>query len=431
MGVRTKKTLLKIGLVLIVLIALGLITRAIFNYTTGKRLEKLVEEMRSEGMRLTLKEFEPECDDRDNAAIIWKGAEAMISREPGEGKMLGDTIDDIFYGRAIDETNRKRLNEIIAKNQKVLQLVGEAADKPCFKYTRDWDGTIDNIEIASAVNFIHALRIYGIDAVLKAEEGQLDEAIEQCNAGMRISRKYLMEPFLISSLIAIANMKQLIVCLNRIAAEKELETYTLLNILKELDINPWRKGLVWSFQTEKILGFDNGLRMLKGDLTAIDGGFAKKIYYWLFRPVVKTRITRSLQLWADMERAAQLPYYKTKADRQMCEEKFIPNLVTVMFKEATLEAMILSAQIGIACKIYKNKNGEFPKDLLQLVPGILEKEPVDPFTGEAFVYHRQDSGFIVYSLGSNEKDNGGKGTWKVTSIVMEKDDDWAWREGVN
>lgn len=133
MGIRTKKILMKIVIILVIIIFLGLVTRAIFNYTTGKKLEKAVAEMKSEGKRLTLKEFEPECDDQDNAALIWKGAEAMISMERNDKRVLSKTIEDIFYAKAINEQTRKQLNKIIIKNQNVLQLIREAADKPCFK----------------------------------------------------------------------------------------------------------------------------------------------------------------------------------------------------------------------------------------------------------------------------------------------------------
>ena len=53
--------------------------------------------------------------------------------------------------------------------------------------------------------------------------------------------------------------------------------------------------------------------------------------------------------------------------------------------------------------------------------------PIDPFTGHPFIYKKQDSGFIVYSIGNNLKDEGGRGTWQIVSFVMEKDD-WAWKE---
>lgn len=441
MGIRTKKILMKIVIILVIIIFLGLVTRAIFNYTTGKKLEKAVAEMKSEGKRLTLKEFEPECDDQDNAALIWKGAEAMISMEGNDKRVLSKTIEDIFYAKAINEQTRKQLNKILSKNQNALQLIREAADKPCFKYPKNWDGPPEEIDIPNLVKMISIMRLCGIDSVFKAESSQLDEAIEQCFVGMRFSRKYLMEPFLISSLVAIANMKQLIFCLNRITAGKEIETNTLLNILTELDIDPWRRGLVWSFETEKILFIDIGIRFSGRNTAIIDAGFMDKMLYWLLRPVIKTEIVWSLKLWEEWERAAQLPYYETKHIQAMFKKKYgdipwyfrmtgflFPNLLTAMYKEAMLEATLLSAQIGIACKIYKNQQGEFPEKLSQLVPDILKKELLDPFTGEPFIYRRQDSGFIVYSLGSNEKDDEGRGTWAITKIVMEEDDDWAWKE---
>jgi hypothetical protein len=47
----------------------------------------------------------------------------------------------------------------------------------------------------------------------------------------------------------------------------------------------------------------------------------------------------------------------------------------------------------------------------------LKKEPVYPFTGKSF--------------GSNEKDDEGRGTFQVTKLVMDKDNDWPWREKIN
>jgi len=140
--------------------------------------------------------------------------------------------------------------------------------------------------------------------------------------------------------------------------------------------------------------------------------------------------------------AAKMPYYSS-GDSKKIEQisnsipwyykmagALVPNVVTVLFKRATLDAVFDTAQIGMACKIYKNMYGDFPGELAELSPEILEKIPVDPFTGNPFIYKKQDSGFIVYSLGSNLKDDQGRGTWLITSLVMEKNDDWAWKEKV-
>ena len=76
---RLKKILAWVGIALVAFVALGLVTRAIFNYSNGKKLERFLEKMKSEGIPLTLKDIEPECDPRNNAALAWKTAEAMLS----------------------------------------------------------------------------------------------------------------------------------------------------------------------------------------------------------------------------------------------------------------------------------------------------------------------------------------------------------------
>jgi hypothetical protein len=108
-------------------------------------------------------------------------------------------------------------------------------------------------------------------------------------------------------------------------------------------------------------------------------------------------------------------------------EFVFPNAFAVFLKRATLEAIMDTARIGMACQIYKNMHGEFPEELDRLAPEILEKIPVDPFNGKAMIYKKQDSGFMVYSVGSNLKDDGGRVTWEFGSLVMEKDDDWTWK----
>jgi len=63
------------------------------------------------------------------------------------------------------------------------------------------------------------------------------------------------------------------------------------------------------------------------------------------------------------------------------------------------------------------------------MPDILSEVPTDPFSGNPLIYRKTPSGFIVYSVGLNGKDDGGRETREITIIVAEKDDDWVWYEG--
>jgi hypothetical protein len=402
--------------------------------------------MKAAGIRLTLREFEPACEDRDNAALIWKGVEAMLLTNPGDRKVLSQAVEAVFYDRVMSEAMRDKINEIATRNQRTFPLIQEAAQKSCFKHSREWNIPPEMMEMPNAVQLITALRLYGLDSVLKAENGMVEEAIEQCLSGIMLSRKFLDEPFLISSLVSIALMRQQLVFLKKVLTIKEIKTDTLTKIMKELDVTPWRDGFVRSFATERVLSFNVGTRIIEGSEFSdyIDGNWIDRVEYWILRPAIKTEIIRHLHFWEKMVKAAQLPYYQTDEIRKALTEKsrkvpwhakltrsLLPDLTTAMFKEANLEANLLAAQIGIACKVYKNDRGDYPEKISELVPDYLDKAPLDPFNGKPFVYQREDSGFIVYSIGSNRKDDEGRGTWFITAIIMEKDDDQAWQERLN
>lgn len=438
MGYKFKRILAWTGISLAALIAVGLIVRAAFNYTNGKKLERVLDEMKSKGVPLTLQELEPKCDPGENAAVGWKTAEAILSIDDENKVLLSKVIDDLFSGRPLK--NKDLLSNLVKKNRDAIQLILDASNKSCFKYEEKWEGPGYDPRIPSAIKMIQATRLMGIDAYLKAEEGRIEEAIDRCLAARRFLRLYLKEPSLINYLVATACTKQVAVCFQKIVADREIKTDTLKKILKEWDSYPWKEGLVWSLKSEKVIGLENMLLYLKGERD-LDLGRSGKIYYWIFRPVFKTEIIWLLGSYDLMLKAAEMPYYASR-DSEELEQRtnrtpqfyimshlFIPNAVTVLFKKATLEAAFETARVGIACKIYKNLHGKFPDSLAGLSPEIMETIPFDPFTGHPLIYKKQDSGILVYSVGSNLKDDGGNGTWQITSLVMEKDDDWTWKEG--
>ena len=72
----------------------------------------------------------------------------------------------------------------------------------------------------------------------------------------------------------------------------------------------------------------------------------------------------------------------------------------------------------VACE-----DGRIPDQLRQ----ALEWEtPEDPFSGKDFVYRRDDKGYLLYSLGSDLDDDGGKPP-KYLSGSGTFDGDRAWR----
>jgi hypothetical protein len=64
--------------------------------------------------------------------------------------------------------------------------------------------------------------------------------------------------------------------------------------------------------------------------------------------------------------------------------------------------------IGLAIEAYSRDGGTVPESLDPLVPMYLAQLPVDPFSGLSFVYRRNDVGYLLYSVGENRRDDGGR-----------------------
>jgi hypothetical protein len=66
-------------------------------------------------------------------------------------------------------------------------------------------------------------------------------------------------------------------------------------------------------------------------------------------------------------------------------------------------------RVMAAMAVYRAKHKQWPATLADLVPAILPRVPVDPWSTDQapLKYKRTADGFLLYSLGYNETDDGG------------------------
>jgi hypothetical protein len=84
--------------------------------------------------------------------------------------------------------------------------------------------------------------------------------------------------------------------------------------------------------------------------------------------------------------------------------------ISAMFQaEARTETHDDLLRIGLALARYKSEHGDFPEKLEQLAPDMIPVVPTDAFAGTPFVYTRRSEGYLLYSFGANQTDEGGKG----------------------
>jgi hypothetical protein len=65
--------------------------------------------------------------------------------------------------------------------------------------------------------------------------------------------------------------------------------------------------------------------------------------------------------------------------------------------------------VALALAAYQRDHGSYPPDLGLLTPKYLDKIPADLFSGQPLIYKTTVKGYLLYSVGVNGKDDGGKG----------------------
>jgi hypothetical protein len=72
-------------------------------------------------------------------------------------------------------------------------------------------------------------------------------------------------------------------------------------------------------------------------------------------------------------------------------------------------ALVRSARIAIAAIQYRRAHGDWPAAIATLVPEYLPAVPIDPYRGESMrSLVDEDGAFVAYSVGTNNRDDGGR-----------------------
>jgi hypothetical protein len=143
--------------------------------------------------------------------------------------------------------------------------------------------------------------------------------------------------------------------------------------------------------------------------------------------------------WARLMAAADLPYADDALDR--LSERTIEDLKArndrlgpMMFpdagrcraKWAQLAGLLAAEEALAGLRAFELDHGRPAATLAELVPTYLPGVPEDPFAGAPLCYRVEDGGFVLYSVGPNEVDNGASTEKMGVPRLARGDDEPAW-----
>ena len=104
-----------------------------------------------------------------------------------------------------------------------------------------------------------------------------------------------------------------------------------------------------------------------------------------------------------------------------------------MVKPVFTQTLVDEARVAIALERYRRKYGQYPPALSYLVPEFLDAVPQDWIDGKPLRYKLEGGRFVLYSIGWNAKDDGGRPAWRIemrlSSAVARPEldqGDWVW-----
>ncbi|MDB6023975.1 MAG: hypothetical protein JWM68_198 [Verrucomicrobiales bacterium] len=101
----------------------------------------------------------------------------------------------------------------------------------------------------------------------------------------------------------------------------------------------------------------------------------------------------------------------------------LPNFVKALQTTAHNQTVVNEASLACALERQHLAKGDYPETLDALTPQFIEKLPHDLISGQPLKYHRTaGGGYQLYSIGWDEKDNGG------TVGKSKEEGDWVWEQ---
>jgi hypothetical protein len=86
----------------------------------------------------------------------------------------------------------------------------------------------------------------------------------------------------------------------------------------------------------------------------------------------------------------------------------MPAMTRVAELDLRLRAHLDLARTALAIERYRLATGNVPDKLEELVPQYLEQVPLDPFDGRPIRYRPTQPGYLLYSVDTDGRDNGGR-----------------------
>jgi hypothetical protein len=296
---------------------------------------------------------------------------------------------------------------------------------PRGRYPIQYARILSDTELLSKDSHIVA-KLLWVDGIIAAEEQQIERAFDSTRGIINAGRSVGDEPMMISQSRRLTIESLAIQTLERALAHGQAPAEALQGVQQLLEEEAAEPLLLRAFRGERaasqyhLAGAESGklrfrMRFYRGPWA---DDMPKRWRDYLEMVIVRRAHSGYLKLLTELVETAKLPAEQWPARLREIDERgrqlpiefqsWLQSSVQSAEPFQKNQALLRCAIAGVAVERYRLARGRWPDSLATVVPDFLEQMPLDPYDGQPLRLRRLEDGVVIYSLGPDAQNDGGK-----------------------
>ena len=420
---RTVKILTGIAIVVVVL---GLIYAIAVSVSSAK-LRRVYADLKKDDRPMEPADvIPPKVPDTENAALLYESAALLLKAQPTTDNNLLEHLGDLsntLIKESLESDKLAELKQLIGQDvvTQALSIVKQGTRRDSCRFDLNYDDGLNTL-LPHLSDLRNLARILCAKAYHEAKIGNPDTAWDLLTTQLKFADALRTEPVLISKLVRIQMIRlscDTIKKLCEIAPPNTQQASDIRSLLKDFDdIQPLIHSIdaerlligEWVFNLTKDELYKTGMENIQKDA---DGLIYKLIFFGItFKPLFLADHAAYLRFMHEGARFIEQPYSREEGEimekgvqkkRYIVTRILTPAVFRVKEIHCQMTAQLRIVQAGLALLQYKQTENTFPATLDTLkLPNIN-----DPFSDGLLLYKTEGQGFVLYSVGPDQKDNDG------------------------
>ena len=431
-----KRIFFKICVAAFVLLVFLVISLVVWRVNLAHDVDAKLQAIRAAGLPTNGKElntYYPAVPDNENAALVITQAFAFMASYPDERSNAVSKFILPACSQPLTSEQKELLVGHVELNRVAIQTARQGLLRPKCRYPIDLSPGSATLlpHLSHLKNLAQTISFEGI---LASEDHKLKEAIQSIGTILQLSKTLENEPLLISEIVRFRMDKMAKLTLERYLNAEQLNEENL-NLLNQL-LQGWERtnGLVLGMIGEQAAAiplfhmnfaqFSRFAESEDADIRSIhDGPGAVPITFFMHASGFFQRDLRFyLAVMEAYIKFSKIPPPKNLAVTNVWNDAMIkikhrylimsgillPGLSRAYFKNAESIAMIRVSRVALAIEQFRLLQDRLPLTLDEIQILTSTETRTDPFDGRPLRYKRLKKGYVIYSIGEDGEDNGGR-----------------------